>query len=62
MPERKLNWKKYLLAALWTLAWPVAATAFDPVEASIYELQLELEAGRLSSVELVDFYLARIDK
>ena len=33
---------------------------FDPVEASIQDLQAELESGRITSVDLVDFYLARI--
>lgn len=31
------------------------------IEASIEELQIELDAGRISSAELVDFYLSRIE-
>jgi amidase len=38
-----------------------ARAAFDVVEASIAELRAALEAGRLTSVELVEAYLARIE-
>ena len=34
---------------------------FDVVEASIPELRAALESGRVSAVELLDAYLARID-
>ena len=37
-----------------------AAAPFDVVEASIPELQAALESGRVTSVDLVDAYLARI--
>ena len=37
-----------------------AAAPFDIVEASIPELQAALESGRVTSVDLVDAYLARI--
>ena len=35
--------------------------SIDLIEASIEELQSELDSGRITSVELVDFYLARIE-
>jgi Asp-tRNA(Asn)/Glu-tRNA(Gln) amidotransferase A subunit family amidase len=34
---------------------------FDPLGASILEIQEAMDGGRLTAVELVDFYLARID-
>ena len=37
-----------------------AQASWDPLEASIPELQAAMESGRISAVELVDFYLARI--
>lgn len=36
-------------------------TLNELIEASIEELQIELDAGRITSVELVDFYLTRIE-
>jgi amidase len=35
--------------------------SIDLMEASIEELQIELDSGRITSVELVEFYLARIE-
>jgi amidase len=35
--------------------------SIDLIEASIEELQIELDSGRITSVELVEFYLARIE-
>ncbi|MEZ5553795.1 MAG: amidase [Pseudomonadales bacterium] len=39
---------------------PLALARFDPLEASIAELQVAMGSGRLTARELVDYYLARI--
>src|SRR5262245_15370022 len=39
---------------------PVAGPVLFPLDATIPELQRAMRAGRITAVELVDFYLARI--
>ena len=56
-----MTWRLFYLAVLFTLFTAKPILAFEPLEASIRELQTELESGRLTSLELVDFYLARIE-
>ena len=55
-----MSWRTTLLLLLFVLLPSKPVLGFDPVEASIPELQAELESGRITSVDLVDIYLARI--
>lgn len=52
--------RMFLFSLLLTLLSSKSIFAFDPVEASIQELQVELDSGNITSVDLVDLYLARI--
>jgi Asp-tRNA(Asn)/Glu-tRNA(Gln) amidotransferase A subunit family amidase len=58
--------KHFAPALLFTLAHSIAVSsfaqpAFDVVEASINEIQSALERGQVTSVEIVDAYLQRIE-
>ena len=48
-----------ILATVW-FVWSIAVSA-DPLDASIEELQARLSSGTLSSVDLVDWYVRRIE-
>ncbi|MDP5070472.1 MAG: hypothetical protein NWQ45_06185, partial [Congregibacter sp.] len=53
------------LLTLWlalVMAFEAFAAEFDPVDKSILELQLALNTGQISSAQLVDFYLERIER
>ena len=54
------------LVLLMAVAWPTSAGAreprFDPAYASIEELRAALDSGRVSSTQLVRYYLGRIDR
>ncbi|HBJ89164.1 MAG TPA: glutamyl-tRNA amidotransferase, partial [Gammaproteobacteria bacterium] len=58
--------KHFAPALLFTLAHSIAVSSFaqpayDVVEASINEIQSALERGQVTSVEIVDAYLQRIE-
>jgi amidase len=65
--DRCAAWRRCVAPALFAileaLSTPaMAASAFDPANASLEQLRAALDAGRVSSEQLVAFYLDRIER